>query len=397
MLSFLPGPILLVFNLAVLSVVTLILALPIFVGALIRLILPLKPVLKGLDSLYQFIFWIWAHFLSFEIALTNKTKWDIAGLDQVKVNGACMIISNHLSWADIVMLIVLYRGRIPITKFFLKHSLIYIPIIGQVCFALGMPFLRRYTRSEILKNPKLKTKDLDATRKACLSVIEHPSTLVNFVEGTRYTKAKAKAQKSPYQNLMPPKAASLAVALGIIGPKLDCILNTTLQYPKNDGGKVFIDLLKGRLHEVIARVEVIPAQTIQNELTGDYMTDKQFKRRFTQKLRDLWQAKDEQIAQLLGITYQRPEPEAEAKPTTEATAETTAETKAENNAETKPEAVAESKAESTAEPVAESKPEPAVAAKPEAEPASTEAKPAAEEAKPAAEEAKPEPQDAASK
>ena len=313
MLSFLPGPILFVFNLVVLSVVTLILALPIFVGALIRLVLPVKPVLKLLDSLYQFIFWTWAHFLSFEIALTNKTKWDIAGLDQVKVKGACMIISNHLSWADIVMLIVLYRGRIPITKFFLKHSLIYIPIIGQVCFALGMPFLRRYTRSEILKNPKLKTKDLDATRKACLSVIEHPTTLVNFVEGTRFTKAKAKAQKSPYQNLMPPKAASLAVALGIIGPKLDCILNTTLQYPKNDGGKVFIDLLKGRLHEVIARVEVIPAETIQNELTGDYMTDKQFKRRFTQKLRELWQAKDEQIAQLLGISYQRPELEAESK------------------------------------------------------------------------------------
>lgn len=359
MLSFLPGPILLVFNLVVLSVVTLILALPIFVGALIRLVLPVKPVLKLLDSLYQSIFWTWAHFLSFELALTNKTKWDIAGLDQVKVNGACMIISNHLSWADIVMLIVIYRGRIPITKFFLKHSLIYIPIIGQVCFALGMPFLRRYTRSEILKNPKLKTKDLDATRKACLSVIEHPTTLVNFVEGTRFTKAKAKAQKSPYQNLMPPKAASLAVALGIIGPKLDCILNTTLQYPKNDGGKVFIDLLKGRLHEVIARVEVIPAETIQNELTGDYMTDKQFKRRFTQKLRELWQAKDEQIAQLLGISYQRPELEAESKAAA-----------APDNA-TKPEAAEPTPAPVAAQPTAE--PETAVAAQPE-----TEAQPAAE-------------------
>lgn len=359
MLSFLPGPILFVFNLVVLSVVTLILALPIFVGALIRLVLPVKPVLKLLDSLYQFIFWTWAHFLSFELALTNKTKWDIAGLDQVKVNGACMIISNHLSWADIVMLIVIYRGRIPITKFFLKHSLIYIPIIGQVCFALGMPFLRRYTRSEILKNPKLKTKDLDATRKACLSVIEHPTTLVNFVEGTRFTKAKAKAQKSPYQNLMPPKAASLAVALGIIGPKLDCILNTTLQYPKNDGGKVFIDLLKGRLHEVIARVEVIPAETIQNELTGDYMTDKQFKRRFTQKLRELWQAKDEQIAQLLGISYQRPELEAESKAAA-----------APDNA-TKPEAAEPTPAPVAAQPTAE--PETAVAAQPE-----TEAQPAAE-------------------
>lgn len=357
MLSFLPGPILLVFNLVVLSVVTLILALPIFVGALIRLVLPVKPVLKLLDSLYQFIFWTWAHFLSFEIALTNKTKWDIAGLDQVKVKGACMIISNHLSWADIVMLIVLYRGRIPITKFFLKHSLIYIPIIGQVCFALGMPFLRRYTRSEILKNPKLKTKDLDATRKACLSVIEHPTTLVNFVEGTRFTKAKAKAQKSPYQNLMPPKAASLAVALGIIGPKLDCILNTTLQYPKNDGGKVFIDLLKGRLHEVIARVEVIPAETIQNELTGDYMSDKQFKRRFTQKLRELWQAKDEQIAQLLGIAYQRPEPEAEAK--------AAAAPVAAPDAATKPEAAEPTPAPVEAQPTAE--PESAGAAQPEAE------------------------------
>ena len=360
MLSFLPGSILFVFNLVVLSVVTLILALPIFVGALIRLVLPVKPVLKLLDSLYQFIFWTWAHFLSFELALTNKTKWDIAGLDQVKVKGACMIISNHLSWADIVMLIVIYRGRIPITKFFLKHSLIYIPIIGQVCFALGMPFLRRYTRSEILKNPKLKTKDLDATRKACLSVIEHPTTLVNFVEGTRFTKAKAKAQKSPYQNLMPPKAASLAVALGIIGPKLDCILNTTLQYPKNDGGKVFIDLLKGRLHEVIARVEVIPAETIQNELTGDYMTDKQFKRRFTQKLRELWQAKDEQIAQLLGISYQRPELEAETK------------SAAAPDAATKPEAAA---AEPTTAPI-EAQPEAPVENQPETV---TEAQPAAPE------------------
>ncbi len=370
MLSFLPGPILLVFNLVVLSVVTLILALPIFLGALIRLILPVKPVLKSLDGLYQGIFWLWAHFLACEITLTNKTKWDIAGLEGLKVNKACMIISNHLSWADIVMLIVIFRGRIPITKFFLKHSLIYIPIIGQVCFALGMPFLRRYTRSEILKNPKLKTKDLDATRKACLSVIEHPSTLVNFVEGTRYTKAKAKAQKSPYQNLMPPKAASLAVALGIIGSRLDCILNTTLQYPQNDGGKVFIDLLKGRLHAVIARVEVIDAHTIQSELVGDYMSDKQFKRSFTKKLRDLWQAKDEQIAELLGITYQRPEPDAPSaalsapSSATEPSAVTeTPVTAATESAEVKHEAAAPSAApaaddESTAEAAAESKEEP---------------------------------------
>ncbi|HIV54948.1 MAG TPA: 1-acyl-sn-glycerol-3-phosphate acyltransferase [Candidatus Anaerobiospirillum stercoravium] len=361
MLSFIPGPILLVFNLVVLSVVTLILALPIFIGAVIRVILPLKPVLKALDALYQSIFFTWAHFLSLQMALTNKTKWDLKGFDQVKVNGSCMIICNHLSWTDIVMLIIIYRGRIPITKFFLKHSLIYIPIIGQVCYALGMPFLRRYTRSEILKNPKLKTKDLDATRKACLSVIEHPSTLVNFLEGTRFTKAKAQAQKSPYQNLMPPKTASLAVALGIIGPKLDCILNTTLQYPKNESGTAFIDLLSGRLHEVIARVEVIGPETIQNELTGDYMSDKQFKRSFTQKVRQLWQAKDEQIAQLLGIAYQHPEAEADPAQSAAASAETPA-----APAEDIP---AEAPAASAETPAAEAKPEAQAQAPAAAQPA----------------------------
>lgn len=236
--------------------------------------------------------------------LTTKVKWDIQGVENVKVKGSCIIISNHLSWTDIVMICHIYRGRIPITKFFLKQSLIFIPIIGQACYAIGMPFLRRYTRAQILKNPKLKTKDLDSTRKACQSLLVYPSSLVNFVEGTRFTKEKALAQKSPYQNLMPPKAASLAVALGMIGKNIDCLLNTTILYPGHkDQGSVFYDLLCGRLEKVIARVEVIDKETIEQKLVGDYLGDKQFKRSFTNELRTLWQKKDEQIAELLSVPY----------------------------------------------------------------------------------------------
>lgn len=275
--------------------------------ALLRLILPIKPILDLVDLVNQTMFHLFCYNNAFLINLTNKVKWDIQGIDKVKVKGSCVIICNHMSWADIVMLCHLYRGRIPITKFFLKHSLIYIPLIGQICYAVGMPFLRRYTRSQILKNPKLKTKDLDATRKACQSLLKYPSSLVNFVEGTRYTEAKAAAQKSPYMNLMPPKAASLAVALGIIGKNIDCMLNTTMLYPENKSGtNIFFSLLCGRLTSFVARVEIIDKQTIEQSLVGDYLADKQFKRNFTNYLRDVWQQKDEQIASILGKEYCRP-------------------------------------------------------------------------------------------
>lgn len=312
MLSFLPAPLIFIINMTMISIASLLLALPLIFLAIIRLILPFKVVLDLVDALNQLAFRGFCAHNSLLMRLTTKVKWDIQGVENVKVKGSCIIISNHLSWTDIVMICHIYRGRIPITKFFLKQSLIFIPIIGQACYAIGMPFLRRYSRAQILKNPKLKTKDLDSTRKACQSLLVYPSSLVNFVEGTRFTKHKAQEQKSPYQNLMPPKAASLAVALGMIGKNIDCLLNTTILYPGQSGqGSIFYELLCGRLEKVIARVEVIDKETIEHKLVGDYLGDKQFKRTFTNELRALWQQKDEQISALLGIPY---EPNANSAP-----------------------------------------------------------------------------------
>ena len=299
MLSFLPAPLLFVINFTLISVVTAILAIPVFVLAFVRLILPFGPVLSFVDRINQAVFYLWISNNAFLMWLTNRIKWDIQGADIEKIKGSCFIISNHVTWTDIVMLGQIYRGKIPITKFFLKHSLIYIPILGQACYSLGMPFLRRYSRNELLKNPKLKTKDIDATRKACQNLLQHPSTLVNFVEGTRFTPEKAKAQQSQYRHLMPPKAASLAIALGLIGPHIDCLLNTTLVYPGEHKGSIFMEMLCGRLKHVIARVEVMDKETINAHMVGDYLQDKQFKHTFTIYLRQLWQRKDDLIESLL--------------------------------------------------------------------------------------------------
>lgn len=301
MLSFLPSPIIFLINFIVLSVVTLVLSLPILLLSIVRFILPVKPVIAFVDGVNLLIFRMWGANNAFLIWLTNKVEWDIQGNDIEKIKGSCIIISNHVSWADIVMLNHVYRGKIPITKFFLKQNLIFIPILGLVCYSIGMPFLKRYSRNQLLKNPALKNKDIDSTKKACNRLLTSPSTLVNFVEGTRYTKEKALKQKTPYKNLMPPKTTSLGVALEMIGGHVDCMLNTTMLYP-GATGNIFYKLLSGRLKKFVARVEVIDTETIKRDLVGNYLEDKQFKHAFTMKLRDIWQKKDDEITAILGYS-----------------------------------------------------------------------------------------------
>ena len=294
MLSFLPGPLLFVINFILIVINTVIIATPILILALLRVLLPFKTTIKLIEKLNLFLYGIWVHNNSLTIALTNKIDWQVNSQNITKIKNSCIIICNHQSWADIVMICHIFKGKIPITKFFLKHSLIYIPLIGLACLGLGMPFLRRYSKQQLLKNPKLKNKDIESTNKACRRLIHAPSTLVNFVEGTRYTKEKADAVKSPYRHLMPPKAASLGIALGQIGKDIDVLFNTTLRYPDNEESP-FIDMLKGKLKTVYANVEPIK---VTDEIIGDYLGNKQFKHSFTLWLRELWERKDEELDEM---------------------------------------------------------------------------------------------------
>ena len=51
-------------------------------------------------------------------------------------------------------------------------------------------------------------------------------------------------------------------------------------------------MLSGKLTRIVVRVNLEP---IHEELHGDYVNDKNFKRRFQQWLNTLWKEKDEQI------------------------------------------------------------------------------------------------------
>jgi hypothetical protein len=66
------------------------------------------------------------------------------------------------------------------------------------------------------------------------------------------------------------------------------LLNVTLCYPENDKTP-FYDMLSGKLTRIVVRVNLMP---VAEELHGDYVNDKNFKRRFQLWLNSLWNDKD---------------------------------------------------------------------------------------------------------
>ncbi|MDF5745563.1 acetyltransferase, partial [Klebsiella quasipneumoniae] len=112
-------------------------------------------------------------------------------------------------------------------KYFLKQQLVWVPFIGLACWALAMPFMRRYSRSYLIRHAERRGKDVETTRRSCEKVRSHPTTIVNFVEGSRFTDVKKREARSPYDNLLPAKAAGIAMALNVLGSQFAKLLNVT--------------------------------------------------------------------------------------------------------------------------------------------------------------------------
>lgn len=288
MLSFLPGPLLLVINLTLFAIDAIVLGSLVVLLGIVRFLLPFKPVIRVIEKLDYFVFFVWSINTKYIILLTNKVQYHISGDKPLGPSKPCIVISNHKSWIDILMLHSVFEAKIPLTKFFMKKNLIYVPFIGLACYALGMPFLRRYPKEKILKNPELRMKDIKTTKKVCRNFVENPACLVSYVEGTRYTHKKAQQMNSPYKNLMPPKYTGLGIALSEIGNEIECMYNLTFYYPdlKKSG---FLELLLGKVKHVYARIEVIKRDELPH---GNYLEDQDFKNEFTQYMQDLWNAKD---------------------------------------------------------------------------------------------------------
>ena len=282
-------------SIALTILVTVICSVPIIVAGLIKLLVPIPAVWRSISVFCNFMMYCWCEGLALLLHLNPWLKWDVQGLEGLNKKNWYLLISNHHSWADIVVLCVLFRKHIPMNKYFLKQQLAWVPFIGLACWALDMPFMRRYSRSYLIRHPERRGKDVETTRRSCEKFRSHPTTIVNFVEGSRFTEEKKRETRSPYHNLLPPKAAGIAMALNVLGSQFDKLLNVTLCYPDNHT-RPFYDMLSGRLTRIVVRINLVP---IGEELHGDYVNDKNFKRGFQRWLNGLWEEKDRQLTDIM--------------------------------------------------------------------------------------------------
>lgn len=284
----------LLLSVALTLLVTIFCSVPIILAGVIKLLLPLPGVWRAVSAFCNFMMYCWCEALAALLLLNPHLKWDIEGIEGLNKKNWYLLICNHHSWADIVVLCVLMRKHIPMNKYFLKQQLAWVPFIGLACWALDMPFMRRYSRSYLLRHPERRGRDVETTRRSCEKFRVHPTTIVNFVEGSRFTPEKRLQTHSAFRHLLPPKAAGVAMALSVLGRQFDKLLNVTLCYPENDD-KPFYDMLSGKLTRIVVRVNLIP---VTDALHGDYINDKNFKRGFQQWLFQQWYEKDQLLESL---------------------------------------------------------------------------------------------------
>ena len=290
MLSRLPAPLRGTLTSALLGLNTLVVASSLMPPALVKLLLPFQAVRRVCDRLMNGLASLWVGTNNAWIAAVSPREWDVQGVQGLHEKGWYLVSSNHRSWVDILVLQRIFHRRIPFLKFFLKQELIWVPVIGLAWWALDFPFMKRGKGSGARQN------DLQTTREACEKFKLIPTSVINFVEGTRFTAAKHDAQQSPYRHLLKPKIGGLGIALAAMGEQFEALLDVTIVYP--GGIPTFWDLLSGRLDAVIVRVQrrEIPADV----LGGDPVQDKAYRQRIGAWVDGQWTEKDRLIDELLG-------------------------------------------------------------------------------------------------
>ena len=255
--------------------------------ALAKLALPQGFLRRGMDHALNAMAEAWIAVNGWWIALVQRIRWDVKGLESVRRRGWYLVNSNHQSWVDILVLQKVFLRKAPFPKFFLKRELFFVPVLGLAWWALDFPFMRR-------KGGADRSKDLATAREACERFKRMPTTLVNFLEGTRFSAHKHSSQGSPFRHLLRPKAGGLATSLATLGERTEAVLDVTIVYPQ--GVPSFWDLLSGKVKEIVVRVRELE---IPRDLRRGSDGDPVFRARVEAWVNQLWEEKDRCIEELL--------------------------------------------------------------------------------------------------
>ena len=299
-----------------------VLVIPLFIPiSLLKFLIPIPAVQYRVTSVLLGLTWIWIGIVKWLSRWAYRIDLDFQGFENIRRDGHYFFIGNHQSWVDILMLFDIYHNRMPFPRWFMKRSLLWVPLIGYVCWAVDMPFMYRISPEQIRKNPKLAGKDLEVTRRSCEKFRHRPVVVTNYLEGTRNSPAKHAAANSEYRYLLPPKVGGASFVMSAMGELFDGVLDITLVYPPGVEPS-FLNYSLGRVRKVVVRARVLPVPA--EFLGGDLRNNPQLRQRFRDWINQLWRDKDRQIGEIraelereFGCTYslkdnQIPTPESRA-------------------------------------------------------------------------------------
>jgi len=296
MYRFLPAPVLGFLLLSAIAISTILYGIPMFLLATIKFAVPHDGWRHWWTQKLVFVAETWVHLNNLMISATLPTRFEFRGLDDPRLrrDGRYLVASNHQTWADVLVLQRILIHHAPFLRFFIKQELIYLPVLGMTWWALDMPFMKRYSPAKLARNPELRGKDLETTRRACERFRRGPISIMNFVEGDALFARKRDKHGSPHQHLLRPKAGGIAAVLDAFSGDLDTIVDVTIVYSKP--GADFWDFLTGKVALVYAEVLV---EEIPDELRrGNYSDDAVYRERVQAWVRGLWERKDARIIEL---------------------------------------------------------------------------------------------------
>lgn len=221
------------------------------VFTLIKLLLPI-PVITGLASrTLELIYRGAVRGDSFWMTRVIGIKIQVQG--ELPDHPAPIVVCNHQTWFDIpvVQHLVAYDG--PIVKFLIKRQLVWVPIIGWICYALNFPRLNRG------QGDNARQKDYAAIQAASNTLANERGALLIFAEGTRFTRRKHKDQGVPYQHLLQPRPGGFKIALETAPPGTP-VVDVTVVYRNGE-----TNFWHG-LHGACPEIDVIVRNYVADEI-----------------------------------------------------------------------------------------------------------------------------------
>jgi hypothetical protein len=183
MLRFLPPPARGALALTLILLNTIFWCVPLYAITLARLLIPNAGWRRACARASVWIGETWIAGNNLIFRLTQKTRWEFTGIDDLRRDDWYFITANHQSWVDIFVLQRALNRRTPFLRFFIKQELIWFPLMGAAWWALDFPFMKRYSRAYLEKHPEKRGEDLATTRRKCAKFQHDPVAIINFLEG----------------------------------------------------------------------------------------------------------------------------------------------------------------------------------------------------------------------